>query len=68
MEEPRTVRVINSDRRADQGSREYGPSEPILVPGPLHLPTPSNSAYVAARGAAVPGPGLKCDDVMEITI
>ena len=40
----------------------------IMVPGPLHLPTPSNSAYVAARGAAVPGPELKCDDVMEITI
>lgn len=40
----------------------------IKVPGLLHLPTPSNVAYVAPRGAAVPGPGLKCDDVMEITI
>ena len=39
-----------------------------MVPGLLHLPTPSNSAYMAVGGAAVPGPGLKCDDVMEITI
>ena len=40
----------------------------IKVPGLLHLPTPSNAAYVAPRGTAVPGLGLKCDDVMEITI